>query len=248
MDDCEEINELLEAGIIEHSNSNYNSLVIILKKGEKTRLSIDFRELNKYSQRSQAAVPALSTITVGWNGCKYFSSLDIKDGFLQIPSNPAHRKYTAFAVIGLGFYQFRRMPLGLCGAPSTFQNLLDRLLAGIKTKAAAYIDDIILGAQTVEEMTTNLREVFTRIQTSKLRFNPVKCELFQTRVKYLGVYLSEKGIEPDREKIQAIKNMSVPKTKKQMMRFIGGISWFRNHIPNLSDITKPLGYAQGKAV
>ena len=241
VDDCEkEINELLEAGIIEHSNSNYNSPVIILEKGEKTRLIIDFRYLNKYSQRSQAAVPALSTITVGWNGCKYFSSLDIKDGFLQIPINPAHRKYTAFAVIGLGFYQFRRMPLGLCGAPSTFQNLLDRLLAGIKTKAAAYIDDIILGAQTVEEMTTNLREVFTRIRTSKLRFNPVKCELFQTRIKYLGVYLSENGIEPDKEKIQAIQNMSVPKTKKQMMRFIGGISWFRNHIPNLSEITKPL--------
>ena len=132
------------------------------------------------------------------------------------------------------------MPLGLCGAPSTFQNLLDRLLAGIKTKAAAYIDDIILGAQTVEEMTINLLEVFTRIRTSKLRFNPVKCELFQTRVKYLGVYLSEKGIEPDREKIQAIQNMSVPKIEKQMMRFIGGISWFRNHIPNLSEITKPL--------
>ena len=132
------------------------------------------------------------------------------------------------------------MPLGLCGAPSTFQNLLDRLLAGIKNNAAAYIDDIILGAQTVEEMTTNLREVFTRIRTSKLRFNPVKCELFQTRVKYLGVYLSEKGIEPDREKFQAIQNMSVPKTKKQMMRFIGGISWFRYHIPNLSEITKPL--------
>ena len=89
-------------------------------------------------------------------------------------------------------------------------------------------------------MTTNLREVFTRIRTSKLRFNPVKCELFQTRVKYLGVYLSEKGIKPDREKIQAIQNMNVPKTKKQIMRFICGISWFRNHIPNLSEITKPL--------
>ena len=132
------------------------------------------------------------------------------------------------------------MPLRLCGAPSTFQNLLDRLLAGIKTKAAAYIDDIILGAQTVEEMTTNLREGFTRIRTSKLRFSPVECELFQTRVKYLGFYLSEKGFEPDRENIQAIQNMSVPKTKKEMMRFIGGISWFRNHIPNLSEITKPL--------
>ena len=241
VDDCEkEINELLDAGIIEHSSSSYNCPVIILKKGEKTRLIIDFRELNKYSLRSQAAVPALSTLTVGWHGCKYFSSLDIKDGFLQIPINPAHRKYTAFAVIGLEFYQFRRMPLGLCGAPSTFQNLLDRLLAGIKTKAAAYIDDIILGARTVEDMITNLREVFTRIRTSKLKFNPVKCDLFRKRVKYLGVYLSEEGIEPNREKIKAIQNMSIPRTKKQMMRFIGGVSWFRNHISNLSEITKPL--------
>ena len=241
VDDCEkEIKELLDAGIIEHSDRNYNSPLIILKKGEKTRLIIDFRELNKYSQRSQAAVPALFTLTVGWHGCKYFSSLDIKDGFLQIPINPAHRKYTTFAVIELGFYQFRRMPLGLCGAPSTFQNLLDRLLAGLKTKAAAYIDGIILGARTLEEIINNLRQVFTRIRTSKLRFNPSKCELLKKRVKCLGMYLSEEGIEPDREKIKAIQNMSIPKTKKQMMRFIGGTSWFRNHIPNLSEITKPL--------
>ena len=90
----------------------------------------------------------------------------------------------------------------------------------------------------MEEMATNLREVFTRMRTSNLRFNPVKWDLFKKRVKYLGVNLSEEGIEPDTEKINAIQNISVPKTKKQMMRFIGGVSWFRNNIhlrqPNLT--------------
>ena len=105
VDDCEkEINELLDAGIIEHSSSSYNSPVIILKKGEKTRLIIDFRELNKYSQRSASRGPRIiNPYQLGGRVVDIFSSLDIKDGFLQIPINPAHRKYTAFAVIGLGF-------------------------------------------------------------------------------------------------------------------------------------------------
>ena len=132
------------------------------------------------------------------------------------------------------------IPKNATRTPSTLQNLLDRLLAGLKMKAAAYIDDIILGAKTVDEMLDNLRQVFIRIRTSKLRFNPIKCELFKSRVKYLGVYLSKEGIEPDQEKIQVMQNMSIPKTTRQMMRFIEGVSWFRNHIQNLSEITKPL--------
>ena len=133
------------------------------------------------------------------------------------------------------------MALGLTGSPSTFQNLLDRLLAGLKSDiASSYIDDILSAAQTFEKMMSNLRTIFERIQQAKLRFNPSKCFLFQKRIRYLGVYLSEDGIETDSEKVLAVQNMEIPRTRKQVQRFIGAASWFRQHIENFSELSRCL--------
>ena len=235
--DCvKEVQELLDAGIVQHSTSNYNSPAIILKRKGKTRIVIDFRKLNAISSRSYCSIPAINTITAGCHGRKIFSNLDMKDGFLQIPIKPEHCKYTAFAIPGVGFLEFVRMGLGLCGGPSTFQNLLDRLLEGLPPDiAAAYIDDILSSAYDVKGMINNLRIIFTRIRKSGLRFNPTKCQLFRSRIKFLGHYLSEEGIAPDHDKAQAIINMDLPKTRKQVQKLIGAASWFRPHIDNFGE-------------
>ena len=60
------------------------------------------------------------------------------------------REVTAFAVPGMGLYQFRRMPYGLSGAPGTFQRLLDRIIGPeLAPHAYAYLDDIIIVSETL---------------------------------------------------------------------------------------------------
>lgn len=238
--DCiKELEELLEAGIIEQSQSDYNTPVLVLKRGSKTRLILDFRALNNVTVRSYATVPALNTILAGCHGCELFSSLDFRDGFLQVPLKPAHKKYTAFAIPGIGFFQFTVLPLGLCGSPGTFQNLLDRVLAGCPPEVASnFVDDILSPAPDFETMLSNLRIIFGRIRVSRLRLNPEKCQIFQTRLKYCGVYLSKEGVEADQEKIRAVINMQIPKTMRDVRRFLGCCSWFRGHISNFAVLAK----------
>eukprot|EP00116_Pleurobrachia_bachei_P000409 sb/3460671/ len=237
-DDCiTELESLLKAGIIEHSESSYNSPAIVLRKGPgKVRIVLDYRVLNSITVRSYCTVPALNTMTAGCSGANWFSTLDLGDAFLQVPLKPEHRHYTAFSISGVGFFQYRSMPLGLSGSPGTFQNLLDRVLAGVPPSvAAAFIDDILCPAKTTEDMISHLRVVFGRIRPSKLRLSPKKCILFQKRIKYCGVYLTTKGIEADTEKISAIRNMTPPRTFKQLRALIGCYSWFRTAVENFSE-------------
>ena len=173
--DCiKEIQEVLDAGIIQQSTRNYNSPAIILKRKGKTRLILDFRLLNAISSHSYCSIPAVNTLTAGCFGKRVFSNLDMKDGFLQVPVWPPHRRYLAFSIPGVGFYEFARMSLGLCGGPATFQNLLDRLLCNTQDPsiASAYVDEILSASVDVEGMIANLRIIFERIKVSGLRFNP----------------------------------------------------------------------------
>ena len=236
-----EIQELLDAGIIQNSTSNYNSPAIILHRKGKTRIVIDFRDLNSISSRSYCSIPAINTLTAGCFGKSIFSNLDMKDGFLQVAIEPSHRKFTAFSIPGVGFFEFVRMSLGLQGGPSTFQNLLDRLLANLDPSTASwYVDDILSSSETVMGMISNLRTIFQRIRVSGLRFNPGKCSLFKTKIRFLGAYISADGIEPDSEKCRAIIDMSLPRTKRQVQKFIGAASWFRPHIKDFGSMIKGL--------
>lgn len=75
---------------------------------------------------------------------------------------------------------------------------------------------------------------------SKMKLNPRKCAIFKKRIKFLGLYLSGKGIECDQEKVASIKNMSDPRTKRQMQALLGGLNWFRTMVPHFGEKTKSL--------
>ena len=236
-----EVQSLLDANIIEYSDSEYSSPAILLKnKSGKQRLIVDYRVLNKRSSRSWSAVPSVNTLTAKWKGKEFFCSLDFKDSYYQIPIRADHRYLTAFTIPSIGHFQAKKLMMGLKGAPSTFQALLDKLLTGIKDSCLNFIDDLIVASITFEEMCSLLKEVFTRLRQSSLKLNPKKCDLFMTNIKFLGMILSRDGISVDPEKTEAVRNMPIPKTKKQCQRFLGAASWFRNHIKDFAKNAKGL--------
>ena len=65
---------------------------------------------------------------------------------------PESQQYTAFMVCNLGFYEFMRMPFGLCNVPVTFQHLMQNMLGELNlTYSAIYLDDVIVFGHTEEE-------------------------------------------------------------------------------------------------
>ena len=107
--------------------------------------------------------------------------------------DPVDRHKTAFST-GMGLYEFNVMPFGLCNAPGTFQRLMEQVLSGLHWRTCLiYIDDVIVYSPTFEEHVVQLREVIGRFRGAGLKLKPSKCELFKTRVKYLGHVVSAKG-------------------------------------------------------
>lgn len=202
---------------------------------------MDFRYLNSKSDPDAYPLPRISTILDRLREANFVSSIDLKDGYWQIPLEHSSRKYTAFTVPGRGLYQWCVMPFGLHSAPATFQRALDTVI-GVEMEpfAFAYLDDIIVIGRTMEEHLSNLKQVFRRLRDANLRINPEKCEFFKSETKYLGHVVSAQGIHTDPDKIAAIRELPAPTTLKELRRFLGIVSWYRRFVPEFATLAFPL--------
>ena len=125
---------------------------------------------------------------------------------------------------------------GLHSAPAVLQRTLDQVLGvDLDPYAFAYLDDIVVAAQSLEEHLRILKEVFRRLQTARLRTNPEKCYFFKARVKYLGHLVTREGIRTDPDKVAAIRILPAP-----VCRCLGIASWYRRFVLQFSRIVQPM--------
>lgn len=147
-----EINELLANDRIEPSTSpvlsvHYSAPIVLVKKKDKgkLRLCVDYRQLNKADINDAYPLPQIPAILDKLRGAKYISTLDLKQGYWQIPVALDSRQYTAFTVPGRGLFQWKVMPFGIHSAAAVFQRTLDQVITPEMDKfAIVYLDDIIV--------------------------------------------------------------------------------------------------------
>ena len=237
----EELQRMTEAGIIEPSCSPWSSpLVLATKKDGSLRICVDFRQVNKMTVKDSYPLPRIDDSIDALRGSKWFSSLDLKSGFWQVRMAPEDVEKTAFSS-PFGHYQFRTMPFGLVNAPSTFQKLMDLVLAGLHWEICLiYLDDIIIFSTTFDEHVERIRQVLTRLHKANLKLNPLKCHLFQSRVECLGHIISEEGVATDPKKVEAVSNWPRPRVVKDVRSFLGTCSYYRRFVRGFAELAAPL--------
>ncbi|XP_011699177.1 PREDICTED: uncharacterized protein LOC105456665 [Wasmannia auropunctata] len=218
-----EVDKMLDAGIIEPSNSEWSTPIVMVKKPNGSyRFCLDFRKLNNASKKDAYPLPYMNAILDKLRAARYISTIDLSQAYFQIPLEINSRELTAFTVPGKGLFHFTRMPYGLTGAPATFQRLLDRLIGPeMEPHAFAYLDDIVVVTPTFEEHIKWLKKVFERIREAGLTVNPEKSKFCRSQVKYLGFLVQNEGLTVDPDKTSAIINYPPPRNIRQLRRFIG---------------------------
>lgn len=146
--------EMERDGIIEPSNSAWNSPVILVKKKgdtrneQKFRLVVDFRKLNDVTLTQNFPIPLIDEILDDLNGCEYFTTLDLHAAFHQIILHERDRDYTSFSA-GNFKYRWVRMPMGLTSAPLTWQRAINTIfIVLIGKNLYIYLDDLLIATKT----------------------------------------------------------------------------------------------------
>ncbi len=235
------IKDLQAAGIIKESRSPYASpIVIARKKNGAIRMCIDYRTLNARTIPDQYTTPRIEDALDCLSGSRWFSVLDLRSGYYQIPMAEEDKEKTAF-ICPLGFFQFERMPQGITGAPATFQRLMERAVGDMHLlQVIVYLDDIIVFGRTLEEHEERLLKVLDRLKECGLKVSIDKCQFCQPKVRYVGHIVSVAGVSPDPEKIEAVTRWKMPTNLKSLRSFLGFCGFYRRFIKDYSAIVRPL--------
>lgn len=240
-----QIKQLLDDGIIRQSRSPYNSPIWIVPKKEdasgekKYRMVIDYRKLNKCTIPDKYPIPEINEVLTNLGQNKFFSVIDLKSGFHQIPLRTEDIEKTAFSVNN-GKYEFTRLPFGLKNAPSIFQRALDDILREcIGICCYVYIDDIIVFSKNENEHFNNLEKIFSILEAANMKIQIDKCEFLQQEVEFLGFIISSEGIKTNPKKVQAICELPMPTNLKELRSVLGMSGYYRRFISDYAKIVKP---------
>ena len=174
------------------------------------------------------------------SGKRYFTSLDLKSGYYQIPMAKNSQQYTAF-VTPDGHYEYTRMPFGLVNAPAVFQHMINKALGKDRYELAMpYMDDILSPSSTIQDGFNKLTIILEALRRAGLTLNLQKCNFFENTLEYLGFEVSKDGIRPGQRKTDAVASFSTPTNVHHVRQFVGLASFFRIFIPNFASIAKPL--------
>ena len=231
----QEVQNLLALGLIQPSYSPWASgIVMVKKKSGELRFCCDFRPLNDVTVKDAFPLPRIDESLSRIANAKIFTSIDLAWAFWQIPLKKRDRRKTAFAC-ELGLFEWRRMPFGLCNASATFQRSITRALQKIQQRhgsvVMAYIDDIVIATETIEDHLERIKEVFECLREAGFKMRAEKCDFMRTETKYLGRVVSAEGIKPDPAAVSKIQEWMPPRNKEELQSFLGFANYYRDFIP-----------------
>jgi len=152
--------------------------------------------------------------------------------------NPKDIPKTVFSIPN-SHYEYTRIPFGLKNALPTFQKIMNKRLKGlIGNNCFVYIDDIIVHGKTIEEHNRNLKLLFERLRQVELKLQPDKCEYLRLELEYLDVISEKRGIQPNPNRVEKVKNYPVSRNSKGIKQFLGLVGYYQKFIKDFSKIAK----------
>ncbi|CAJ2647628.1 unnamed protein product [Trifolium pratense] len=191
------------------------------EKCVKDLLEANFISEARACPKDSYPLPCIDRLVDNSSGFKLLSFMDAYSGYNQIPMAVADREKTAFMTES-GNYYYNVMPFGLKNAGATYQRMMNKVFRGqIGDMLEVYMDDMIVKSPEELDHVVHLRKVFEQARKYNMRFNPEKCTFGVRAGKFLGFYLTERGIEANPDKCRAFAELPTRSDKKSIQTLNG---------------------------
>nr|GEZ40554.1 reverse transcriptase domain-containing protein [Tanacetum cinerariifolium] len=229
-----EVEKLLDAGLIHPiSDSPWVSPVhCVPKKGGFTvfkneeneliptrlvtgwRVCIDYRKLNEATRKDHFPLPFMDQMLERLAGNEYYCFLDGFSGYFQIPIDPRDQEKTTFTY-PYGTFAYRRMPLGLCNAPGTFQRCMLAIFHDMVEKTMeVFMDDFSVFRNSFENCLSRLDKMLQRCKDTKLCLNWEKSHLWSKRALSSAIRFQKMGLRSTKPKSMSSLSYLIPLLSK----------------------------------
>ncbi|GJU51372.1 reverse transcriptase domain-containing protein [Tanacetum coccineum] len=208
------------------------------------RVCIDYRKLNEATTKDHFHLPFMDQMLERFTGNKYFCFLDGFSEYFQIPIDPMDQEKITFTC-PFGTYAYRRMPFGLCNAPTTFQRCMLAIFHDmIEESVKVFMDDFSVFGDSFDKCLNNLDKMLQRCKDAHLVFNWEKCHFMVKEEIVLGHKVSSQDLKLTKQK--STPNWNLPfKLMFDASDFaVGAVLGQKDDLKELVDIVKSrVGYS-----
>ena len=208
------------------------------KDGENIRASLDMTDANKHIKRTRHAIPTLTELETKLNGTKYFSHLDMNDGYMQLELAEESRKVTTFYT-HRGLKRFKGLHFGVNSAAKIFNDEVRKAVVQ-EPNAVSIYDDILVFGATREEHDEALRHVLLLWREHGFTLNLKKSRFNLRAVKFFGKVFSGQGISPDPDQVAALKAAGPPQSAVEVRSFLFFAGANADFMEGFAQVTAPL--------
>lgn len=237
----EYLDKELEKGFIRISRSPAAAPALFVKKRNgDLRFCIDYRGLNEMTVKNRYCLPLITETLNQLSRAKFYTKLDVISAFNKLRIKEGDEWKAAFTC-RYGLFEPLVLPFVLSNGPASFQAYINHALRGLLDNfCTAYMDDILIYSDNIDEHRKHVKIVLQRLRESGLQLDISKCSFETTQVTYLGLIVSTQGILMDPKKVACVQEWPTPRSVRDVQAFLGFSNFYRRFIPAFSRIAAPL--------
>ena len=224
--------------LLPHEHARMSPIMFKEKSDGRLRPLNDYRELNAFSDAWTTYFPGtISVIRSIPSTWRYFSCIDLLDGFQQIGVDDKLARRFGFEVLGQRWC-WKTLPQGWASSSGLFHSRVLSITQGLPV--VCYIDDLLVGGSNKEEHEANLLKVLEVLEIWGLLVNKTKMQVAKEDVEFLGMTLKEGTFSFKRYLERVSRCLPQVSDKKSLRKVIGMAGFTRPACPHLSKILEPV--------